>query len=311
VAPFIEIGMIKGRRMKFTDTLLKQRLAAGELLVADGAAGTMLIAAGLPHGTPPDLWNLDNPQAILQLHRAYVDAGSQIILTNTFGGSRLKLEKHNLGERTHAINLAGAQLARQASGSRAYVAGDIGPTGELMEPFGALNFERAVEVFSEQAAALVEGGVDALWIETMMDLEEARAAVTAARQASDLPVFCTLSFGPKGRTMMGVRASQAVETLWPLGLAAIGANCGEGLGPVEIALAQMHEALPEAPLIAKPNAGLPKTVAGETVYDVGPVEFAGRIKDFVALGARIVGACCGSNPEYISAIAASLPSDGR
>jgi 5-methyltetrahydrofolate--homocysteine methyltransferase len=219
---------------------LIQRLADGEVLIADGAAGTMLMAAGLPPGTPPELWNVENPEKILSLHNAYVQAGSQIILTNTFGGNRIKLSKSGLGERARELNLAGAALARQAAGDQAAVAGDIGPTGELMSPFGSLTYEEAMAAFAEQAAALAEGGADAIWIETMVDIDEARAAVTGAHQVTNLPVFCTMSFGPKGRTMMGVSAKQAVEVLWPLGLAAIGANCGEGLEPIEIVLKQMR-----------------------------------------------------------------------
>lgn len=285
---------------------LAERLSKSEILIVDGAAGTMLIAAGLPTGTPPDLWNEEQPDQVIKLHQSYVQAGSQIILTNTFGASRIKLEKSGLGERTRTLNLAGVILARQAAGERAYVAGDIGPTGELMAPMGRLTFDLAYEVFSEQASALVEGGVDAIWIETMTDLEEARAAVSAARHVTDRPVFCSLSFGRKGRTMMGVSATQAAETLWPLGLSAIGLNCGEGLEIITDILAKMRAVLPEdTPLIAKPNAGLPKLVAGQTVYDVGPAQFADHIAEFIAAGARIVGSCCGSSPEFIAAIAAA------
>jgi len=292
--------------MAFTDVKITQRLSDGETLIADGAAGTTLIAAGIPAGTPPEQWNVERPEVILALHRSYVEAGSQIILTNTFGGSRLKLEKFSQDEKVREFNLAGVKLARQAAGDQAYVAGDLGPTGILMKPMGTLTFEQAVETFAEQAAILVEAGVDLLWVETMMDLEEAHAAVTGAQQASDLPVFCSMSFGKKGRTMMGVSGKQAAEVLWPMGLAAIGANCGEGLEPVEIALQQMRAALPDAPLIAKPNAGLPHMVGGQAVYDVGPLEFTPHMVDLVALGAQVVGACCGSNPDYISAIRSAV-----
>ena len=280
------------------DTLQQKRV-----LIADGATGTALMAAGLEPGTAPEVWNEEHPDQILALHRAYLEAGSQIILTNTFGGSRIKLEKTGVTGRTYGLNLAAARLARQAADGKAYVAGDIGPTGELMKPMGSLTYELALEAFSEQAAALVEGGVDAIWVETMTDLGEARAAVIAARQTTSLPVFCSLSFGRKARTMMGVSATQAAQELWPLGLAAIGANCGEGLEMIPEVLRQMHAALPEAPLIAKPNAGLPRLMQGQTVYSVGPEEFAGRTEEFIALGAQVVGACCGSNPAFIQAIA--------
>lgn len=287
---------------------LSQRLSAGEILIADGAAGTMLMAAGLPLGTPPDAWNLDQPEQIVKLHRAYVEAGSDVILTNTFGATRIKLgkSKAELAGRVREINLAAAQLARQAARPETLVAGDIGPTGELMKPFGKLTPAEALEVFSEQAAALAEGGVDAIWVETMTDLEEARAAVTAARQVTNLPVLLSLSFGRKGRTMMGISAKQAATELWSLGLAAIGANCGEGLEVVELVLKEMRTALPDAPLIAKPNAGMPRMVKGQTVYDTEPGAFAERIQVFTGLGAQIVGACCGSSPEYIAAIEQAL-----
>jgi len=288
------------------DAKLKDYLAQGNLLIADGATGTMMMAAGLPPGAAPELWNVEQPEQVLALYQAYLEAGSQIILTNTFGGSRLKLDKTGLAGRAHELNLAAARLARQAAGERAYVVGDIGPTGELMAPMGALTFEQALEAFAEQATALAEGGADALWVETMSDLAEARAAVTAARQATDLPVFCSLSFGRKARTMMGVTPRQAALELWPLGLTAIGANCGEGLDMIPEVLAQMRQALPEATLIAKPNAGLPKLVEGKTVYDLAPEQFAGRMAEFVHLGAQIVGACCGSSPAYIAALARQL-----
>lgn len=285
---------------------LRERLQAGETLIADGATGTILMAAGLPAGTPPELWNVERPEQILQLHRSYLDAGSQIILTNTFGGSRIKLATAGLGDRTRELNQAAVALARQAAGGRAFVAGDIGPSGELMAPYGPLTYERAVEVFAEQAEALAGAGADLIWIETMMDLQEARAAVAGARQVCDLPVFCSLSFGPKARTMMGVRASEAASELWPLGVAAIGANCGEGIDVVEPVLTEMRQVLPDAPLIAKPNAGLPKLVGDRTVYDMGPEAFAAHVPKFVALGAQILGACCGSNPDHIAAVSTAV-----
>jgi 5-methyltetrahydrofolate--homocysteine methyltransferase len=282
---------------------LLDALKAGQVLLADGATGTMLMAAGLPAGSAPELWNAEQPEKILALHRAYLQAGSNIILTNTFGGSSIKLAKVGLGERAHELNLAAARLAVQAAAGKAYVAGDIGPTGELMKPMGLLTPEDAQASFAGQAAALAEGGVDLLWIETMSDLSEARAAVLAARQAAPhLPVFATLSFGKRARTMMGVSAKQAAAELWPLGLSAIGLNCGEGLDMVPEVLRQMREAAPEAVLIAKPNAGLPRLSGGQTIYDVTPTDFAGHMHDYVAQGAQVIGSCCGSNPDYIAAL---------
>lgn len=289
---------------------VRERLAAGELLLADGATGTLLMEAGLPPGTPPELWNVEFPDHIVGVHRRYLEAGAEILLTNTFGGSRIKLARAGYGERVVELNRAAAELAGRAAAGRAFVAGDLGPTGELMAPLGPLTPEAAEEAFAEQAAALAAGGVDLLWVETMMDLAEARAAIRGARRASDLPLFCSLSFGPRGRTMMGVEAGRAAAELWPLGLAAIGANCGEGIDVVEPVLRAMRAALPDAPLIAKPNAGLPKLVAGRTVYDMAPAEFGRRMKDFVALGAQVVGACCGSTPAHIAALATAVGRGG-
>jgi len=274
-------------------------LSKGNLLIADGATGSMLMDAGLPPGTPPEIWNIDRPNRVMALHEAYLDAGSQVILTNTFGGSRIKLGKFGVGGRTRELNLAAVELARQTAYGKAYIAGDIGPSGELMAPMGNLTYELAVEIFSEQASALVEGGVDLIWVETMSDLSEARAAVIGARQVSSLPIFCSMSFGKKARTMMGVNPRQAALELWSLGLTAIGANCGEGLDMIPEVLKQMREALPEAYLIAKPNAGLPRLVKGETVYDMHPKVFASHMTEFITQGAQVIGACCGSNPAYI------------
>lgn len=285
---------------------LCERLAQGEILLADGATGTLLMEAGLPPGTPPELWNVEFPEQILGLYQGYLDAGSEIILTNTFGGSRVKLARAGYAERVNEFNRAAAELAIRAAGGRALVAGDIGPTGELMAPLGKLAYAEAEDAFAEQASALAEGGVDLFWIETMMDLDEASAAIKGAQRAAGLPIFCSLSFGPKGRTMMGVWARRAAEVLWPLGLTAIGANCGEGIDVIEPVLRQMREVLPDAPLIAKPNAGLPKLVEGRALYDMAPGDFAERMSDLVALGAQIVGACCGSTPDHIDALARVL-----
>jgi len=278
------------------------KLAQGILLIADGATGSMLMEAGLPPGSPPEVWNVEHPEQILALHTAYLEAGSQIILTNTFGGSRVKLGKFGVGESARDFNLSAARLARQAADGKAYVAGDIGPSGELMSPMGKLTYELALETFSEQASALMEGGVDLIWVETMSDLVEAHAAVAGTRQVTDLPIFCSLSFGKKARTMMGVSPRQAAQELWPLGLTAIGANCGEGLEMIPEVLKQMREVLPDAPLIAKPNAGLPRLVQGMTVYDMQLEEFASRMVEFIALGAQVVGGCCGSGPAHIAAL---------
>ena len=286
------------------------RLKSGRVIVADGATGTMLLAAGLPAGTPPERWVLENPDPIRDLQRAYVEAGSDLIIACTFGANRTRLEQTGLADRLVEINQRAVQIAREAAGDRAYVAADIGPTGELlMPPIGKMTYEQALEVFAEQAAVLTQAGTDVLYIETMSDLEEMKAAVAGAQQAAPgIPIFATFSFDHHGRTNMGVKPEQAAETLQALGVAAFGANCGATLEMTEGAVTKMHEAAPQAALIAKPNAGKPHMVDRKTVYDATPEDMAEYAKKFVALGAQVVGGCCGSTPEHIRAISEAVRS---
>ncbi len=292
------------------DIELLEYLKSGQVLLADGPTGTMLQSMGLPVGTVPEQWTLQRPDRVQALYQAYLDVGSRLILTNTFGGSRIKLARAGCPEITVEANLGAARLAKEAAGDRAFVAGDIGPCGEMLEPFGTLAYSSAVAAFAEQADALVQGGVDCLWIETMMALEEAQAAIEGIRQVTDLPIFCSLSFGPSGRTMMGVTPEQAITTLWPLGLAACGGNCGQGPDHMVKTIERMAAALPEAVLIAKPNAGLPRLVDDRTVFDMTPEVMAGYIMDCVKAGARIVGSCCGGSPAHVRAIAQALAKAG-
>ena len=279
-----------------------ERLTSGEILFADGATGTMLQAAGLPAGTPGEAWILERPEEIMRLHRAYVAAGSQIVLTSTFGGTQARLKAVGLDAEVGEINRRAAELARQVAGDDVYVAGDIGPTGQMMVPLGKLTFEAAVEMFAEQAQALAEGGVDFIYIETMSDLGEAKAAVEGAQQACDLPVFCTFSFDTHGHTSMGVNPAQAAREMAALGVQVTGANCGRAPEEMLDFLPQMREAAPDTYLIAKPNAGLPRIVKGQVVYDGTPERMAELARRYVELRARIVGACCGSSPAHIAAI---------
>lgn len=284
-------------------TLLNQK----PVLVADGATGTMLQKAGLAPGAASERWNLENPDAIRALHKGYVDAGADMVLTNTFGGSPARLERDGLREQTRAVNLAAAQLAREMAGDAVLVMGDIGPTGQMLEPLGLLSYEDAVAGFAAQAAALAEGGVDAILIETMSDLNEAKAAVEGARQATDLPILVTMSFDTKGRTMMGVKPEKAAKTLWSLGVDVIGANCGRTLSETLTAVLKMREAVPDAVLMAKPNAGLPHIEGGDMVYDVTPDIMVDYARKFVAeANVKIFGGCCGSTPEHIRAVAIAL-----
>ncbi len=283
------------------------RLARGDVIVADGAMGTMLQAAGLPIGMSPESWLLESPGAVTDVHRAYIEAGSDLILTCTFGGTRTRLERAGLEERVAEVNRRAVEVAREAAGSEVYVAGDIGPLGELLAPMGKITYEQAVDIFAEQAAALAEAGVDVLYIETMSDLSEVRAAVEGTQRAgSDIPIFVTLSFDRYGRTNMGVSPEQATEALLALGVSAFGANCGATLEMTEGAVAKMHEGASHIPLIAKPNAGRPRTVGREVVYDATPEDMAEYARRFVALGVRVVGGCCGSTPAHIAAIAGAV-----
>jgi 5-methyltetrahydrofolate--homocysteine methyltransferase len=282
------------------------RLASGRALVADGATGTMLQAVGLPVGTPPEAWVLERPEEIVKLHRAYIEAGSDIVLTTTFGGTRPRLDAARLETPVAEISCRAAELARQAAGDDVYVAGDIGPTGEMMKPLGALTFESALEFFAEQAQALAEGGADLVLVETMSDLNEARAAVSGVKQACDLPVFCTFSFDTHGRTNMGVKPAQAAQALAELGVAAMGGNCGNAPEELLDILPLMRQATPGIPLVAKPNAGIPRMVQRQVVYDATPERMAELAVRFVEVGVVVVGACCGSSPEHIAAIAAAV-----
>jgi 5-methyltetrahydrofolate--homocysteine methyltransferase len=287
---------------KFKDYLLQDRI-----LIADGATGTQLLKVGLKAGVAPESWNLDNTEAIINLHRSYLDAGADIVLTNTFGGSRLRLERHQLQDRVYEINAAAARLARQAVGDHGFVFGDIGPSGSLLQPFGKVSYEEAVSAFKEQAEGLLANGVDAILIETMSDLNEAKAAVEGVRQVDKVvPILVTFSFDTHGRTMMGLTPVKAAESIWPLGVTAIGANCGRTLSETLTAIEQMRAAIPEAVLMAKPNAGLPHASDGNIVYDVTPEVMAEFAQRFAEQGVKVFGGCCGSTPEHIQAIAQVL-----
>jgi 5-methyltetrahydrofolate--homocysteine methyltransferase len=253
---------------------------------------------------------VERPDVIRGIHRAYRAAGSRILLTNTFGGNRFRLALHGLDTRVAEFNEAAARLAAEvahAPGSRAVVAGDIGPSGGILAPLGDLERADAVKAFAEQAAALRAGGVDVFWIETMSALEEIDAALEGVRQAGPgVPVVITLSFDTHGHTMMGVNPEQAAKELTALGAAAVGGNCG--LGPAELlpAMAAMRAFAPDALLVAKPNAGLPVLEDGRAVYRGSPGEMADFARRLTAAGVRIVGGCCGSTPEHLRAMAAAL-----
>ena len=248
-------------------------LDAGGPIMADGAMGTMLFSAGLQFGDPPELWNLGHPDVVRRIHRGYLDAGSQIIMTNTFGGNRLRLSMHGNQTRVDELNRTAAILARaevNSAGGTALVAGDIGPSGEIVAPLGTLEYDDAVDVFREQAASLVAGGVDLIWIETMSDLNEIKAAIQGVRQAAPgIALITTMTFDTRGFTMMGVSPEDAVAHLAAWGADAIGGNCGNGPDELTPVIDKMHAEAPDVVLVAKSNAGMPELVdmqAGRKTY---------------------------------------------
>jgi 5-methyltetrahydrofolate--homocysteine methyltransferase len=285
-------------------------LAEGGTILADGAMGTMLFANGLQFGDPPEAWNVAHPDVVRRIQRGYIDAGSRIVLTNTFGGNRLRLRLHNLDSRVHELNRTAAILLRaesDAAGGHALVAGDIGPSGEIMEPLGTLSEEEAVDVFEEQARALIAGGVDLIWIETMSHLSEITAAIRGARRASpDIPIIATMTFDTRGHTMMGVSPEQAARALLEAGADAIGGNCGNGPDELLPVVEKMHAVAPDAVIVAKSNAGMPELVDLRAVYRADPATMAEAGIGFHAAGARIIGACCGSTPAHLAAMAQAL-----
>jgi 5-methyltetrahydrofolate--homocysteine methyltransferase len=280
------------------------------VILADGAMGTMLFESGLQFGDPPERWNVEYPDRVRGIHRGYLEVGSRLILTNTFGGNRFRLGLHSLENRVPELNMAGALVARaevEASGQEAVVAGDIGPSGSILAPLGETSFEEAAEAFHEQARALLKGGVDVVWIETMSDLEEMRAAVEGVRQASaDVPILTTMTFDTRGHTMMGVSPEQAIASLRTWGAAAIGGNCGNGPEEILGVLRKMHAAAPDVVLVAKANAGVPALIQGKAVYGATPQAMAEYAVAAAGLGARIIGACCGSTPAHLRAMAEAL-----
>jgi len=289
---------------------LIQLLKTGQPILLDGAMGTMLMDAGLEQGDPPDEWNVLYPERIKAIHKAYVDAGSQLVLTNSFGGTCFRLEMHNLQDRVYELNKAAAENAHAVAVDAPHtvvVAGDIGPTGQLFEPMGLLTFEDAKEAFAEQAKGLADGGADAFWIETMSDLNEVMAAIEGVRSVSNLPIIATMSFDTHGHTMMGVSPAKFIEELGDQNLLALGANCGTGSDELEKTVQAMREINPNVVLVAKGNAGLPHVVAGgDIVYDGSPELMAEYALNVREIGASLIGGCCGSTPEHIKAMAEVL-----
>lgn len=280
------------------------------ILISDGAMGTMLQGKGLTDGGAPELWNVENPTAIEELLEEYAAAGANLITTNTFGGTRGRLQMHGLEDRLFELNKAGAEIARKVADRHpgCFVMGDVGPSGELMEPMGTMTIDEAKALFADQIKALVAGGVDAILIETMSDLQEVEAAVKAAQEiAPNLPVIVTFSFDTNLRTMMGVKPAIAVKTLAAEGVRIIGANCGRGVDEMRVIAKELSEARPEGIfIITQSNAGLPKLVGDDFVYDGTPEEMAKYAQEMKELGINVIGSCCGSSPAHTKAISAAI-----
>lgn len=285
-------------------------LGRGAPLLADGAMGTELFARGLTAGDPPEPWNLDRAEDIVDVHNRYVEAGADIILTNSFGANAFRLRLHDLHRQVLELNEAAARNGRFAAESAVrpvVVAGSIGPTGELLAPLGTMTPDTAASAFADQARGLATGGADLLWIETMSSLEEIEAAVAGARSACALPIAITLSFDTAGRTMMGVSAEAAAERLARLDPAAIGANCGNGIAQSEAAVLALEAAVlaleamsPRVPIVVKTNAGIPEVI-GERLHYAGTPEVMGAHAERMArAGVDIIGGCCGTSPRHIA-----------
>jgi 5-methyltetrahydrofolate--homocysteine methyltransferase len=279
-------------------------------LVSDGAMGTMLQERGLTDGGAPELWNVEKPEEIEAVLEAYAAAGANFITTNTFGGTAGRLAMHGLEDRLAELNKAGALIARKVADRHpgCFVMGDIGPSGELMEPMGTLTPESGKVLFAAQISALVSGGVDAILIETMSDLGEVEAAVTAAQEiAPGMPIIVTMSFDTNLRTMMGVKPAMAIKHLAALGVRIVGANCGRGTDEMSQIAKELVEARPEGVfVITQSNAGLPKLQGDEFIYDGTPEEMARYAAEMKDLGVNIVGSCCGSSPAHTKSIATAL-----
>ena len=286
-----------------------ERLRSGDLLVADGATGTNYQQMGIEPGVAPEEWVFDHPEYVIALHRQFIEAGSDLILSCTFGGTPLRLADSPIADRTREVNVRAIELALEAaSDTDVLVAGSIGPTGQLLEPLGLLTEDETRRAFAEQTAALNAAGTDLLVLETFFALEEALAAIEGAKSESDLPLVVCFSFDQGTRTMMGLSPTNVIEAVRPLGVAAIGANCGKSLADTDQIVEQMLAAAGDLPLWIKPNAGVPRMVGSEAVYDASPADLAAHAKRYVDAGVRIVGGCCGSTPEHVAAIAHAVRS---
>lgn len=280
-----------------------------EVLISDGAMGTMLLNSGLQTGTCPEEWNVSHPETIKQIHKKYFSAGCDIVTANTFGGTRFKLKDFGFEERTRDFNYSGAKLAKEAAPDGGFVSLSVGPTGKFIEPLGEVSYSEMVEVFSEQIRAGAEGGVDIICIETMYDLKEAKAAIEAAKKTCELPTIATMTFDKTKngfKTMMGVEPKTAVSDLSRAGADVIGSNCGTGIDEMIELIKEMRSVDKDIYLIAQPNAGMPVMEEDRVIYKQDPEYMAKRSLEFVKSGVNVIGGCCGTTPEHIKHIVAKI-----
>ena len=295
-----------------TSRRLRDLLYADGPALLDGGMGTLLQDRGLFGGGAGELWNVERPEQVRAALEEYADAGAQWLTTNTFGGSRPRLDMHGLGDRVHELNAAAATLAREVAEPRGLlVAGNVGPTGELLDPLGTLTGDQAREIFAAQLRGLLDGGVDLILVETLSDLGEAEAAIAAARDvAPNLPLAVSMSFDTNLRTMMGVSPAAAVRALAAAGADAVGANCGRGPEEMEHIAAELvatrDAESPHVAVLAQSNAGLPQLVGDRFVFNAEPRKMAVHAVALKALGVDLIGACCGSTPDHIAAMRAAL-----
>lgn len=282
------------RMSSFVDALKEK------MLLGDGAMGTMLVQNGLPSGESPEVWMLENPKKVQSIHQAYLAAGSQVVQTNTFGANRLKLQEYQAEHLVKEINITAAKLVREVVGNKAFVAGIVGPTGQFPAPLGEIPWLELVEIFREQVEALAQGGVDFIFLETFSDLGEIRAALYAAKEYTNLPVACSLTYS-KGRTLTGTTPLVAAIVLEAMGADLIGANCSSG--PEELLeIMEAYQQSTSLPLLVEPNAGIPELIDGQTVFRATPDFMVSYVEPFHKLGVNLLGACCGSTPEHILAM---------
>ena len=293
---------------------LLERLAAGEILISDGAMGTFLQAKGLQPGESPESWCLTHPDAVKSIAEAYIAAGSDIVETDSFGGTSFKQKEFGLEDKVVEMNKAAARLAKEAMGDKGYVAASVGPTGQIAyDEGGTASEEDLYNAFKEQIVALAEGGADALCLETMMSLIEMQQAVKAAKENTNLPIICTFTFeqGARGfRTMMGVDPATGCKAAVEAGADVVGANCGNGIENMIEITKEIRAALPDTPILIHANAGMPVLEDGKTVFKDTPEDMAKRVKELIAAGANIIGGCCGTSPAHIGAMAKAARGGG-